>query len=309
MTDGRADCQTFLSLCKMKEDIKKAIGHMSETHKIRKKFWHMDGLVDNLLYGIRQGDDSIIVGKTIVNMEGPYPLKIGRKTGLIHTCSDIVIMGGKPLYSLNSMQVKSIKQAEEIAEDLKKQSDALCVPIIGGNTQMESGLEPCISFTVIGELVRKAIPDCGAKTKDIVLMLGEIVEGSIGERAYRAKVKFNTFLDLIERGVEIHASKDCSRGGWFGNLAEMLIKSRKGIKIRSIPYPRITRYMGTYLVSIPESETKEVVRVAGRHRCPVIEVGSVTRNPEISLGDEVVVSKEEMETLIKEMPYKKPKQL
>lgn len=293
----------------MKGDIKRAVGHMSETHRIRKKFWHMDEKVEDLLYGIRQGDDSIIVGKTVVNMEGPYPLKIGRKTGLIHTCSDIVIMGGRPLYSLNSMQVESIRQGEEIAEDLKRQSNALGVPIVGGNTQMESGLKPCVSFTVIGELIGEAVPDCGAKTKDSVLMLGEILEGSIGERAYRAKVKFNTFLELVEDGVEIHASKDCSRGGWFGNLVEMLVKSRRGIRISSIPYPRVTRYMGTYLISIPASETRHVVRIAGKHKCPVIDVGSVIATPEIHLGDEVVVSNKEMKTLIKEMPYKKAKRI
>jgi len=62
---------------------------------------------------------------------------------------------------------------------------------------------------------------------DKVFMIGEIVEGETGERVARAKTKFDTVTDLIESGVEIHAAKDCSRGGWFGNMCEMLVKSKK----------------------------------------------------------------------------------
>jgi len=126
----------------MDDDVNRALEHMMETNAIRKTFWHMDERVEGLLFGIQQGDDAVVVGDTVVNMEGPYPMKIGRKTGLIHTCSDIVIMGGKPLYALNSMQVDSIEQAREVAEDIKKQSLGLGVPIVGGNTQMENELTP-----------------------------------------------------------------------------------------------------------------------------------------------------------------------
>jgi len=267
----------------------------------------MDDRVEKLSFGIQQGDDAIVVGDTIVNMEGPYPLKIGRKTGLVHTVSDIVIMGGRPLYALNSMQVDSIKQAKEVSEDIKKQSLGLSVPMVGGNTQMENDLTPCISFTVIGKLVKKPLADSGALEGDRILMLGDVVEGEIGERVYRAKTKFETFLELVEKKVEIRASKDASRGGWFGNLAEMLVKSRRGIRITSIPYPRITRYMGTYLISVPESEIEKIVGVAAKHKCPVVEVGTVTEIPRMVMGSKVVVSKKKMTSLIRGMPYRKPR--
>jgi len=289
----------------MKSDIKRAIEHILETSPVRRVFWHMDEKVENLLYGIRQGDDAAVIGDWAVNMEGPYPLKIGRKTGLIHTCSDIVVMGAKPLFALNSMQVDSIKESKEIAEDIKKQSNGLAVPIIGGNTQLENDLKPCISFVVFGKLVGKPIPDCGAKHGDRILMLGDVVEGEIGERVYRARVKFETFLDLIENGVEIHASKDASRGGWFGNLTEMLIKSKKGFTISGIPYPRITRYMGTYLIAVPRKEIKKIVEISARHKCPVVEMGKVEKELEISIGDEVVVDKKKMEELVRSFPYRK----
>ena len=291
----------------MKDEISRAIGHMLETNSIRRTFWHMDDKVARLRYGIRQGDDAVIVGDTVINMEGPYPMKIGRKTGLVHTCSDIVIMGGRPLYAFNSMQVDSIKQAEEIAQDIKRQSNGLGVPVVGGNTQMENNLTPCISFTVVGELVAKPVADCGARIGDRVLMLGDVVEGSIGERVYRAKTKFNAYLEILERGVDVHASKDASRGGWFGNLTEMLVKSQRGIKVTSIPYPRITRYMGTYMISVGKVDVEKVVAVAAKHKCPVVEVGVVEKEPQMKLGGKTVVSKAKMRELIRKTPFKKAK--
>lgn len=291
----------------MRTDIKKAMEHMLETNLIRKTFWHMDEKVGGLKYGIRQGDDSVIVGDFAINMEGPYPLKIGRRTGLIHTCSDIVVMGGRPLFALNSMQVDSVKEGNEVAKDIKKQSNGLGVPVIGGNTQMESNLTPCVSFAVFGKILKKPIADSGARIGDKILMLGAVVEGSIGERVYRAKTKFNAFLEMVERGMEIHGSKDCSRGGWFGNLTELLVKSQRGIEITSIPYPRITRYMGTYLLAVPRKETSKFVEMAAKHKCPLIEVGTVTRDISMKIGKRVVVTEKKMQEFIRKFPYKKPK--
>jgi len=292
----------------MKDDIKRGLEHLGETNKIRRVFWQMDDKVDKLTYGIRQGDDAVVVGDTIINMEGPYPMKIGRKTGLAHSCSDIVIMGGKPLYAFNSMQVDSIQEAKEVSEELKKQSNGLGVPIVGGNTQMENGLMPCVSFTVVGKLVaKKPIADAGCQSGDKILMLGDIMEGSLGERVYRAKVKFKTFLELVEKKVEIHAAKDASRGGWFGNLTEMLVKSRRGIKITAIPYPRITRYMGTYLLSVPKKEVEKIVAVCAKNKCPVVEVGEITSKPVIKMGGKTLVTEKKLTKIIHTFPYKKAK--
>ncbi|MFC2154340.1 AIR synthase-related protein [Candidatus Altiarchaeota archaeon] len=289
----------------IKHDIARALEHIGETNRVRKTFWRMDEKVKDLKYGIQQGDDCVVVGKDVINMEGPYPVKTGRKTGLIHTCSDVVVMGGRPLYAFNSMQVKDVKEAEDIAIDLKKQSDGLKVPLIGGNTQMERGLVSCVSFTVFGKLVRDPIPDGDCQKGDRILLLGQILEGEIGERVYRANVKFETFLELVEKKVEIHAAKDASRGGWFGNLAEMLVKSKKGAQVNSIPYPRLSRYMGSYLLSIPEDEVERIVKTAARRRCPVVEMGEVNEKLNIRLGSELVVGKKKMQDLMRKTPYRK----
>ncbi|MBD3262129.1 MAG: hypothetical protein GF334_10775 [Candidatus Altiarchaeales archaeon] len=291
----------------MEYDVKRSIDHIGETNDIRRLLWHMDDRVKQLSFGVQQGDDCIVVDDLVMNMEGPYPVKIGRKTGLVHTCSDVVVMGARPLFALNAMQVDSVEQGREVAQDLKKQSQKLEVPMIGGNTQMENDLVPCISFTVVGKLVDKPVADASLVEDDRLLMLGEIVEGEIGERCYRAKTKFQTYLKLIEDGVEIHAAKDASRGGWFGNLAEMMVKSQRGVNITGIPYPDLGRYMGTYMVSTPPEEVEKVVSVAAKNKCPVVEMGVVTKKQEIVLGGDTIVDEKKFFELIKDTPYRKPR--
>jgi len=291
----------------MKEEIVRGLDHMLETTAIRKAFWHMDEKVKGLSFGIQQGDDAAVVDDYVYNMEGPYPLSIGQKTGLIHTCADIVAMGAKPLFAFNAMQVDSIDQAKEVVEEVKRQSTGLGVPIVGGNTQLENDLKPCISFFVVGRLVTKPIPDSGCKEGDKILMVGHVVEGTTGERVHRVNVKFATMYDLYGQKIEIHALKDASRGGWFGNLTEMLIKSRKGIKITAIPYPSPTRYMGTYLLCVPKKETDTVVSTAAKHGCPCVEVGTVTKELKINVGAETWVTPAKMRKLVRGLPYRLPR--
>jgi len=291
----------------MKEEIARSIEHMLETSAIRRTFWHMDEKVKDLRFGIQQGDDAVIVGAHIYNMEGPYPMHIGRKTGLIHTCADIVAMGGKPLFGFDAMQVDSLEMAKEISEDVKKQSQGIGVPIIGGNTQLENDLKPCISFFVVGKLIGKPVPDAGSQVGDKIMMLGHVMEGTLGERVHRANIKFSTIYDLLANKVVIHAMKDASRGGWFGNLAEMLVKAQKGVKITAIPYQSATRYMGTMLMSIPEGESDKIVSIAAKHGCPCVEVGKVMKGQYIQLGGDVVVTAAKMRKLVRGIPYKRPR--
>ena len=289
----------------MREDFRRSVDHMLETSGIRRVFWHMDERVDSLRFGIQQGDDAVIVGDMVYNMEGPYPLSIGRKTGLIHTCADIVAMGAKPLFAFNAMQVDSLEQAKEIAQDIIKQSTGLGVPIVGGNTQLENDLKPCISFAVVGRLIKEPIPDSECRIGDKVLMVGHVMEGTIGERVHRAKIKFKTIIDLVEKDVVVHAIKDASRGGWFGNTLEMLVKSQKGIKITAIPYASPTRYMGTYLVAVPKRMADSVVEAASNNGCPCVEVGTVMKGLSVRIGKETIVSEARMRRLIRATPHRR----
>jgi selenophosphate synthetase-related protein len=215
-------------------------------------------------------------------------------------------MGAKPLFAMDSMQVKDVEQSEKVSLALKKQSDGLGVPIIGGNTQMEKGLTPCISFTVVGEMQsKKIIPDSGSRPGDQMIMLGEPVEGETGQRVRRANVKFETFLEIIKK-VDLHAAKDASRGGWFGNLIEMLIKARAGFDISAIPYPQFARYLGTYMITFAPKDEAKILEIAAEHGCMTIPMGTVLKEPKVMMGKKTLVGKRELQKLHRGGKYKKP---
>jgi len=140
-------------------------------------------------------------------------------------------------------------------------------------------------------------------------MVGHVMDGELGERVYRAKVKYKTMFDIYGGGVQVNAVKDASRGGWFGNLCEMLVKSRKGFKITSVPYQSPTRYMGTYMLSVPKKEADKVVSICAGNKCPCVEVGQVMKGLHVKLADETLVTPAKMRKLIKNMPYRKPRKL
>jgi selenophosphate synthetase-related protein len=239
-------------------------------------------------------------------MEGPYPLKIGMKTGLIHTCSDIVVSGGKPLYGLNAMQIDSIEQGVEVSEMVKRQADGVSCPIVGGNTQLENDLKPCISFVVFGELVaKKPIFDSSAIPGNVMVIIGEPLEGEVGERIRIAKEKFATFNEVVKK-VNVFAAKDASRGGWFGNLLEMMVKSQTGFKITSVPYPSFGRYMGNYLTCVDAKDLDTVTEIGHKFGCPVVTVGEVTEKKEVVLGKKKLVNEKKFIELIRKTPFKKP---
>ena len=287
-------------------EIKHAIKHMMETNYPRKRLWDMDLKVKDLIRGIRAGDDSVVIGKNVINMEGPYPLKLGSKTALIHTSCDVVAMGARPLYALDAIQAQNEEEIKMAIEGLRRQSLGLNIPIVGGNTQTEESLKSCISVVVFGELISdKVITDGGAQVGDVVLMLGHPVEGDIGERIQRAKNKYDTFLSIVEEGIEINACKDASRGGWLCNILEMIVKARVGVEITAIPYPRSTRYLGTYIVSTREENLKDILEICVEKRCPVIPFGRIIEEKVFKVGNKKYISEDVLRDIIARFPYKK----
>ena len=286
-------------------ELKIAIEHLLETNYPRKAFWHFDDLIDDLKSGIKAGDDAVVIKNMVINMEGPYPLKLGAKTALIHTACDVVAMGAKPRFALNAIQARDEEEIKLAVDGLRRQSIGLNIPIVGGNTQTVEELKSCISVVVFGELISdKVIRDGGAKDGDIIVMLGHPVEGDIGERVQKAKNKFDTFLKLLKNNIDVHACKDASRGGWLCNILEMLVKAKKGVEINAIPYPRATRYLGTYLVCMDENDLNDALNIAVDNRCPMIPFGIITDEKTFKIGNKIYVDNDAMNELIREFPYK-----
>ena len=132
------------------------------------------------------------------------------------------------------------------------------------------------------------------------------IEGEIGDRIRIANEKFKTFQEVVKK-VNVYAAKDASRGGWFGNLLEMMVKSQTGFKITSVPYPSYGRYMGNYMTCVDEKDIDKIVEIASEFGCPVTPMGEVTEKKEVVLGKKKLVNEKKMLELIRKTPFKKPK--
>ncbi|WP_457620150.1 AIR synthase related protein [Methanopyrus sp.] len=291
-------------------DLERLLEHIEETNFCRRLLREVPEEWKTII-GPLQGDDATVIEvdgeQLVINMEGPYPAKIGRKTAIIHSAADVVVTGGEPIVAFDAVQAESEEQAEEILEDLRKQAEGLGIKILGGNTQSHPDLVPCVSVTVIGRLITdEPIPDGTAREGDALVFLGEPVHGDVGDRVHKAKVKFNAFLRFLREGVDVSAAKDASRGGVLGNLLEMMGKAKKGVELRSMPYPTWTGYLGIFMVCIDPNDVERAAEIAFEEGCPFTVAGEVVDEPVIRFGNRKLVSKEEMIEVYRRLPYKPP---
>ncbi|HII69883.1 AIR synthase related protein [Methanopyrus kandleri] len=293
-----------------KVDLERLLEHIEETNFCRRLFREVSEEWKTII-GPLQGDDATVIEvngeRLVINMEGPYPAKIGRKTAIIHSAADVVVTGGEPIVAFDAVQAESEEQAEEILEDLRKQAEGLGIKILGGNTQSHPDLVPCVSVVVIGRLIAdEPIPDGTAREGDALVFLGEPVRGDVGDRVYKAKVKFNAFLRFLREGIDVSAAKDASRGGVLGNLLEMMGKAKKGVELRSMPYPTWTGYLGIFMVCMDPNDVERAAEIAFEEGCPFTVAGEVVDEPVIRFGNRELVSEEEMIEVYRRLPYKPP---
>ena len=85
----------------------------------------------------------------------------------------------------------------------------------------------------------------------------------------------------------------------------MMLKAKLGFNVESIPYPRFSRYMGTYMLAIDEKDAHKVVDIAAKHDCPVMRIGRTNDDLRMTLGKKVLVSKARMNQIMIASSYKK----
>ncbi len=291
-------------------DLERLLEHIEETNFCR-RILREEPEVWKVLLGVDQGDDATVVEvgneRLVINSEGPYPANIGRKAAIVHSAADVVVTGGEPVMAFDTIQAEDEDEAEKILKDLKRQADGLGISIVGGNTQSHPELVSCVSVTVVGRLVAdEPIPDGTAREGDVLVFLGEPVRGDVGERVRRARAKFNAYLKWIDEGIDISAAKDASRGGVLGNLLEMMGKARKGLELRSMPYPTWTGYLGIFMVCMDPDDVERAGRIALEEGAPFVVAGEVVDEPGIRFAGRELVSADDMIEVYKRLPYKPP---
>ncbi len=243
---------------------------------LRLDFSEMDDLVKPVM-GIRDWDDSVCVGfggkKLLVSVDGPYSKRLVVRSALIHAATDVVVKGGMPLFALDTM-IGVREEIVEMVKSLKKQALAMDIPILGGNTLFED-VDPRCSLTVVGELIlEEPIRDSTVKSGDILVLLGEPIWGSQGDRILKAKKLFETWFEVLDN-IRIHAAKDVTKGGLVSALYEISGKSGLEFELEGeIPFS-MTRNLDNFLVFISEKEYDALLRICAERGCDVHRIGFV----------------------------------
>jgi selenophosphate synthetase-related protein len=239
-------------------------------------FSEMDDLIKPVM-GVRDWDDStcIVFGdkKLLVSVDGPYSRRLVLKSALIHATTDVVVKGGRPLFALDTL-IGSMEDVREMASSLKKQALAMQIPILGGNTLFED-VEPRCSLTVVGELMLKEpIRDSTARRGDFLVLLGEPIWGSQGERILKARKLFETWFEILDR-IEIHAAKDVTKGGLIPTLYELSVKSDVEFMLEhEMPFPT-SRNLDNFLLSVSETGYRALLQICEERECEVYKIGVV----------------------------------
>ena len=124
---------------------------------------------------------------------------VGRKALLINI-SDIISMGGVPLYYLVSLLIPKSMEKEQLSQIYKGFSDIerdYQLQLIGGNTEVYSG-PLAIGITIIGEKINKAgFYRSAAKIGDKIFITNNVGYASLGFSLFKMGWRkfLNTYLD------------------------------------------------------------------------------------------------------------------
>jgi selenophosphate synthetase-related protein len=251
--------------------------HVTSLGWLRSMLLEMDSLAKPVL-GIGAWDDSVVMdlggSRLVASVDGPYSKRLVMKSALIHAATDVVVKGGKPLFALDTL-IGCEGEIREMIASLKNQSLAMGIPILGGNTMLDDS-EPKCSLTVVGELLLKEpIRDCNAGEGDFLVLIGEPIWGSQGERILKAKKLFKAWFRILDEGIEINAAKDVTKGGLFSTVYEVCDKSGRDYRLeKEIPFS-MTRNLDNFLVSVSEGGYRDIIRICRESDCEVQRVGVV----------------------------------
>ncbi|MFH1404011.1 MAG: AIR synthase related protein [Candidatus Altiarchaeota archaeon] len=243
---------------------------------IREKLLDMDELA-NPVMGVRDWDDSVCVdfkGRLLASVDGPYSKRLVLKSALVHAATDVVVKGGRPLFAMDSI-IGPKADLGEMIDSLKKQSLALKIPLLGGNTLFED-VEPRCSLTVLGELLLdEPIRDSGAENGDIICLLGEPLWGGMDERLGKARKMFGAWYAALASGVKVNSAKDVTKGGLVSVVYEMSEKSGNRFTLSAdLPYP-MARNLDNFIITLSEYDYVSLEKICSKHDCRLFRIGTV----------------------------------
>ncbi|MHA1194223.1 MAG: AIR synthase family protein [Promethearchaeota archaeon] len=204
--------------------------------------------------------------------------------------NDVVCTGATPKWFQSTILLPekhtSTDLVESIFKDIHDTCKSLNITVIGGHTEVTSGLDrPIIIGSLLGEVTKeKLIKSSGAIQGDaLILTKGIFIEGtSIIGREKEAFLRQKGFNDVFMKEAllanskfDIHAMHDPTEGGLATGIAELAIASNLGTlineqMIKILPEPKTlskilnlnplgTISSGSLLIAIEEKNSNKLV--------------------------------------------------
>ncbi|MEE3346439.1 MAG: AIR synthase family protein [Chloroflexota bacterium] len=240
--------------------------------------------LEKVLSGFKTSDPRIIAGPmpgedaSLIDMGESYLIattdpitftadKIGWYAVNINA-NDVAVMGGKAKWMMATILLPenfSHIDTNQIFDDIAKACHQLNISVIGGHTEITSGIDrPLISGVMLGEVEKgKEIRSSGAKVGDSIILTKAIpIEGCaiLANEAGNQLLKNGITTELIKEsrnliykpGIsivkdaaiaiesgKINAMHDITEGGIAGGLAELAYASNLGIHVTREYIPEI----------------------------------------------------------------------
>ena len=226
----------------------------------------------------------------------------GAKLALAESCRNLATTGAKPLAVTNCLNFGSPEDPGvmwQFAETVRGLADAaleLGLPITGGNVSFynQTGAVAILPTPVIGVLgviqdVRKRTP-MGIPAADLDLYLigkynGNLsgsewayLHGEIGNASPVADLDMEKRLVnfLLDGQPIFESAHDVSNGGLAATIVESVLKNKVGarIELNDVANALFSETPGRVLVSIKDSATNEIVKLAGKYQIPIYKIGT-----------------------------------
>jgi phosphoribosylformylglycinamidine synthase len=226
----------------------------------------------------------------------------GAKLALAESCRNIATSGAKPLAVTNCLNFGSPEDPGvmwQFAETVRGLADAaleLGLPITGGNVSFynQTGDVAILPTPVIGVLgviqdVRKrtpmGIPAAGLDLYLIGKYNGNLsgsewayLHGEIGNASPVADLDMEKRLVnfLLDGQPIFESAHDVSNGGLAATLVESVLKNKIGarVELNDVANALFSETPGRVLVSIKDSATNEIVKLAGKYQIPIYKIGT-----------------------------------
>lgn len=222
--------------------------------------------------------------------------------GVMVNVSDIAAMGGRPIAVVDALWSRGDAAGDEVLKGLASAAQRYGVPIVGGhsNTRSESGQ---LAVAILGR-ARRLLTSFDARPGDRLLMAIDLrgayeephpfFNASTGATAARLREDLALLPLLAESGL-CCAAKDISMAGAVGTALMLLECSRVGavIDVGAVPRPAgvpLARWLQSFpsfgfVLSVRADRVAEVSGLFAARGIACAEVGEVTADPKVWLGD------------------------